>query len=240
MTAILSKQLPVPLSLCDHTARLSFYGAVAQCMDIAADHAEQLDLGSHALSKQHRFWLAVRTKIRFTRRPKLSEEVTLSTWPQVPARARCVRQYAIEAQGERIMSGKTEWAMMDLASGKLCDVSAVYGDIDFCTDEGCTDAFSRVSEGFEPQQCIGQYTVSSADIDLGHHMNNTAYVRALFSMFTCAQLDEMDLHEAEFVYRAPCFEGETLQVFVRKVPQGIEAAFVKQDGKAAMLARLLS
>ena len=196
--------MSVPLSLCDHTARLSFYGAAAQCMDIAAEHADQLDMGSHALRMKNKFWLAVRTKIRFTRRPELTERVTLSTWPQVPGRARCVRQYAVEADGERIMCGKTEWAMLDLVSGKLCDVSAVYGEgAEFCDDEGCTEAFCRIAEDFSGDECIGRYTVSSGDIDLGHHMNNAAYVRALFGAFSCEQLDAMAVKEAEFIYRAP-------------------------------------
>ena len=239
MEMIWNKSAYVPLSLCDHTARLSFYGAVAQCMDIAAEHADRLDLGSHAPQMQNKFWLAVRTKIVFTRRPELMEQVTISTWPQQPGRARCVRQYAIAAGDERIMCGKTEWAMLDLSSGKLCDVSAVYGgDAEFFDDAGCTDAFCRISEDFSQDECIGRYTVASGDIDLGHHMNNAAYVRALFGAFSCEQLDAMAFTQAEFIYRAPCFEGDVLDLYIRRLPQGIEATMVR-DGKAVMLAKLM-
>lgn len=240
MTCKMERPTRVPLSLCDHTACLSVYGQIALCMDMAADHAAALGLGAEMLAAQQRFWLAVRTKISFTRRPALGEAVTLSTWPETAGRARCIRQYAIDASDGRIMCGKTEWAMMDLQSGRLCNLSEIYPkDTVYCTDTGNDRPFCHIAEEFSQEQCIGSYTVCSSDIDLGQHMNNAAYVRALFGMLSCREWDALNLCEAEFVYRVPCLEGETLQVYWRRLPEGAEAAFVKQDGKAAMLARLI-
>lgn len=240
MVCKLEQPLRIPLSRCDDTATLNLSGVVAMCMDIAADHASELKIGSEMNAKQNKFWLAVRTKISFTRRPALGEPAVLITWPQPPGRARCIRQYAIaDAEGTRVMCGKTEWAMIDVSTGRLCDLTEVYPkDTVYCEDPGCVEEFGRISETFTEQQLFASYTVTSADIDLGRHMNNAAYVRALLGLFSCEQLRAMAFTQAEFVYRKPCFEGETLQVYLREIDDGIEVAFFKPDGKAAMLARL--
>ena len=65
----------VPLSHCDETGRLSVQGALGEFMDIAALHAEQIGVGGADMAKRGLFWLTVRTRIRFYKRPAMMQTV---------------------------------------------------------------------------------------------------------------------------------------------------------------------
>ncbi|MBR0313208.1 MAG: hypothetical protein IJQ98_12535, partial [Oscillospiraceae bacterium] len=69
-------------SVCDSSAHLGIPDTFALFMDLAAIHAEQLEFDTPRLMKQGLFWLTVRTRVRFLRRPKMAERVTLATWPE--------------------------------------------------------------------------------------------------------------------------------------------------------------
>ena len=48
-----------------------------------------------------------------------------------------------------------------------------------------------------------------SDVDMGHHMNNTAYVRALLDTFTVEELLALRPAEFEICFRQACFGGDT-------------------------------
>ena len=81
MKCVYSKQITILPSLCDFDAKLSVPSAFALFMDAATEHAELLGFGMNALVPRGLFWLTVRSKVRFIRRPSLTETVTVTTWP---------------------------------------------------------------------------------------------------------------------------------------------------------------
>ena len=99
------RDLTILPSMCDATAKLGIPNAFALFMDLATEHAEILGVGMNGLMKQGLFWLTVRTRIRFSDRPAMTEKVRLRTWPEAPERSRCNRDYAILRGDEIIVSG---------------------------------------------------------------------------------------------------------------------------------------
>lgn len=233
------RQVLVPLSLCDRTARLSTEGAFALFMDIAAEHAEFLGLGGAAMAARHRFWLTVRTRVRFFRCPALLEPVTAATWPGKPEKVRCERYYTLRSGDELLADGKTEWAVMDTDTKGICTLEGLYPPELTLPDETAGGGpFVRMRDAFdeaESARCL----VRSTDIDLGGHMNNAAYVRALMGTFSSEERRALDIREMEVCFRAPCYEGETLSVRRRRTGAGTEIAMFRPEGKPALLARIL-
>ena len=86
---------------------------------------------------------------------------------------------------------------------------------------------------------IGEYTVKSTDIDVSQHMNNVAYIRAAFSAFTVKEIEEMNISEVEAVYRVQCFEGEKLDMRIRKEENAIDIGIIKEDEKTAAVVRFI-
>lgn len=226
-------------SMCDATAKLGVPNTFALFMDLATEHAERLGIGMNGLMKQGLFWLTVRTRIRFIDRPAMTEAVTLRTWPEKPERSRCNRDYAILRGNDIIVEGKTEWMIMNLKTNRLHPVDGVFpDDLELLEDRVLPEPFTRMTDDFDGADSLGVYTVRSTDIDLGGHMNNAAYVRAIAGAFSSKEWREMNIREMEVAFRSPCFEGETLMIQRRETDAGVDIR-LSRDGKTIVLARIL-
>ena len=236
MKETFEKELTVCPGNCDASGRLSHHDVFQLFMDVASQHAEVLGVGLRAMAPRQLFWLTVRTKINFERMPALGEMVTVRTWPHAPAELRSIRSYQLLDKEGAAVSGKTEWAVMNLASGKLEPMSNVYpSDLNYPEESACEAPFERIESEFSEK--LAEYTVRSTDIDLGGHMNNAAYVRMLMGCFTSKQIRKMNIRSMEVIFLNPCYEGETLEI--RKGEQdGITDLAVLREGKPAVLARI--
>lgn len=239
MENIMKRELLVPLSHCDNTSRLSVPSMFNLFMDIATDHANALKLSAKDLGEDL-FWLAIRTKVKISNRPLMSEKVTLSTWPQKPVRVRANRHYVISDENGVAIEGKTEWAVINTKTGKLQRLSEIYGEaFEYYESTSCEEAYSRISDDFSDAQLLGEYTINSNDIDVGQHMNNSAYIRVLFSFFSCEELNSREIAEIDIAYKNQSFEGETLKVMVREYDNVFEYGMIKPDSTVAATVRIV-
>ncbi|MBQ1281326.1 MAG: hypothetical protein IIY16_03670 [Oscillospiraceae bacterium] len=223
-------------SACDFSSQLGVANAFAVFMDAATAHAQTLRVGAKDMMDRGLFWLTVKTRIRFHRRPALMEQVTVETWPEPAGKVRCLRNYTIRSGEELLIEGKTEWAVMNLESGRLMPATDIYPkELVHLEETVCDGPFARIREDFSDGVQLGEYRVCATDIDLGGHMNNAAYVRAVMSMFTTAQLCEIEIREMEAHFRASCYEGEVLKICARFPEEGMEIGMLREDGKAALL-----
>ena len=236
----MQRDIFVPLSHCDNESKLSVPFMFNLFMDIATDHANELHLSSKDLGEDM-FWLATRTKIIVNRRPQMSEKVTLATWPQKAVRVRANRHYTIsDSEGVAVL-GKTEWAVINTATGKLQLLNDIYGeDFEFCEDVSCEESYARISDNFDEAEVFAQYKICSNDIDIGQHMNNAAYIRALFSLFSTKELNDSNVKEIDITYKNQSYEGEILTIKVRKTDDGaFEYGMIKPDNTVAAVVRIV-
>ena len=241
MTDTYTRKQSIGASLCDSSGRLGIHNAADLFMDVAGDHACLLGCGQPDLMRTGGFWLTVRSMFRFFRRPSLLEETELSTWPEAPEARRCFRDYLLTGEDGVLAAGRTEWAVMDIAGGKLRHLDDLYPeDIVLSGKRAMTEEFTRFSSDLDQGEIIGTYTVRSTDIDLGQHMNNTAYLRAFESLFTAEKWNSMDLRFLEVWYRSQCFEGETFTARETVFPDRTEAGFFHADGTCALQLRYIT
>ena len=235
MQGYFERNITILPSMCDAAAKLGVPNAFALFMDIATEHAEALGIGMNGLMRQGLFWLTVRTRIHFASRPALTRRVTARTWPEPPERARCNRDYALLLDGESVVTGKTEWMIMHMASHRLHPVNGVFPpDMVPLPDRVLPEPFMRMDEDFAGAVPLGAYTVRSTDIDLGGHMNNAAYVRAIAGAFSSGEWQKMDIRDVEMAFRSPCFEGETLDMLRRDQPGHIDIRLSRGETTIAL------
>ena len=226
-------------SVCDSSARLSIPDTFALFMDLAAIHAEILRFDTPTLMKRGLFWLTVRTRLRFHRRPEMAERVMLATWPEQPGKLRTDRDYVVEQNGERLIEGKTEWTILEMESDRLHPMEGIFPpDFTFYPDAVWPEPFTRMKD--EPMEEFARYTVRSTDIDLGGHMNNAAYVRALAGAFSCDEWQKLNIRELEIAFRAPCYEHNTLVWQKRADGDTLSLRAALPDGKTIVLARVVT
>ena len=239
MLNYLEKEVSVGPSLCDSTSKLGIHQTLSLFMDIATEHAELLKIGPSHYLKQGKFWLTVRTKIRIYDRPSLADSVSLTTWPESPGKIRCNRDYTIFSGDHLYVAGKSEWAVLDHSSNRLLPLSEVYPEgLILRTDLALPEPFARIDFRADEGSILGTYRILSTDIDLGGHMNNVAYVRALETMYSSAEWNALNISALEVIYRAQCFENELLTIRVRQTSEGLDFAYFKEDGTDALLLSL--
>ena len=229
----LEKDMLVLTSVCDDTARLSVPSVFSLFMDLATEHAGELGCDGEALAKRGLFWLVVRTKIKVISRPSIMTRLTAATWPEEAGRARCTRYYSLTADTLAV-EGKSEWAVASIENGRPQKLEGIYPDgLNFCTDKVCDEPFIKSTADFSAVEPFAYYTVRSTDIDLAHHMNNAAYVRALFGAFSCEEIEKMNISEVDIAYRVPCYEGDKLS-FCRVITEnGLEIGVLRADKTVA-------
>ena len=235
------KELTVLSSQCDAEGRLGIRNTFDLFMDMASEHAAQLGVGYDDMLEQRCCWVAVRTRVRFWRRPRLGEAVTAETWPGKPGLAKSERYYRLSCGGGVAAEGRTEWAAQDIDTGAVRRTDS-YGfpmGFDFRPDRVCEEPFTRFRDidvnGIEP---VRVYTVDPMDIDMGKHMNNVAYIRMLLGTFSTAEQEAMGITEAEISYRRACFEGEELRIY-RRFDGGVwQFQVCRPDGETAIHAML--
>ena len=240
MTGKLTKTISIGPSRCDSSGRLGIADAAALFMDIAGEHADLLGIGQEALGADGGFWLTVKSMYRFFRRPGFGETAELSTWPKPPERRKCYRDYLLSSGGEPLAAGRTEWAVMDISSGKLRHLDDLYpANMELYDASALTDDFSRFEDDPAEGLMLGTYTVRSTDIDVGRHMNNVAYIRAFASLFPSAEWNSLDIRFLEIWYRSQCFEGEELRLLQKSYDGRNEVSFIKTDGTCAAQIRYI-
>ena len=232
------KELTVLPGMCDNSGALGIPDTFSLFMDVATEHACLLGCGLDTLAPRGLFWLAVRSRVRFERRPKMFERMTLTTWPEVPGKLRANRDYLLTQGSETLALGKTEWTVLDQNSARLHPTADVFApELDFCSEAVWDEPFTHMRD--EALEEFARCTVRSTDIDLGGHMNNAAYVRMLASLFSCAQWQGMAPRELEIAYRAPCYEGEELIWQRREEGTVLALRAANGEGRTIVLARLV-
>ena len=237
----LEKSIRIPVSLCDHTGHLDIPGFFTIFMDMASEHATDINIGMDNLGEKGLIWLAVKSKFRFYSKPKMFSTVTATTWPAEPARIRADRLYKMEQGGQLIAEGKNEWAIFHPESGKLVKFAEVYpADFIHWDEIVCEGRYAKLKDNFDDAEEIGRYTVASGDLDTSRHMNNVEYLKVIFSAFTSSQLEEMNVTEIDITYKNQCYECEELILKRKSTEDGCEIGIIKADGTAGAIARIAS
>ena len=236
MENLFETEFTVPSSASDAAGRMSLAGIFDRCMDMASEHAERLGVGFDDMHERRAFWLAVRTRVRIYERPRLMERVLARTWPGRPGAVKCDRFYTLSRDGQVLAEGRTEWVGQDIDTGRVLKVGD-FGyplSMEHRPERVCDGPFTRFREQPAPENFLASYRVGSRDIDMGRHMNNVAYVRMLLGTFSVAELEAMDIAEAEVSYSMACREGEELSLYRRRGEDGWYFLVQKPDGTAAV------
>ena len=235
MQNYLEKDEVLCTSKLDYAGMLRLSGLFDLFMDLAAEHAECIGVGYHDMLSRRAFWLAVRTRVRIYKNPGYMDRVRVRTWPGQPGNVKCDRFYRLTKDGEVLAEGRTEWVAQNVDTGRVMkrDDFGYPADLEHLPERVCGEPFTRFKEKPEPAYLHARYTVTSRDIDTGRHMNNVAYVRMLMGTFTVAELEAMDVAEAEISYSAACREGEELRVYRRRDEEGWHLLVQKPDDSVA-------
>ena len=209
-------------------------------MDTAALAAEKLGAGWGALGGQGIFWITVKTMIRFLNPPRFLDTVEVSAQMEAPEARRCRTHYRIGKDGQTLVLGKTEWALVDVGAGRQLPIADVLPrDMAFSADLPVPEPFPRIDTEFSEPPCA-LHRVTARDIDMARHMNNVAYVRAIVDAYPLEEWERMRVREMAVVFLASAVEGETLRLQRRVRGPETDTLISGADGRRFALARLIA
>jgi len=232
------RELKIFPSMCDHNSRLSIPAALNIFQDYATLHADYFEIGPDGMDRRNAFWIITKIRLHINRMPKMMDELTVKTWIQEADRASCERDFAITDGDEVLVYGRSIWAVISRDTGRLVHMKELYPVVEFNVAPPDDRNFIKIDKHFEEAEEIGTYTVRSSDIDLGGHLNNVNYVRAMIGCFDSETLDNMDISEIELNYISQTYEGDTLTFKYRRSEGGFELGALNDKGKTVFVAAL--
>lgn len=234
----LTEKIKIMPSNVDYNSRLGYSDIFALFQNIAVDQSELFHYDQSILTPKGLFWVTSKARVKIYERPSVGQYVDLSTWPEKPDRIRGRRNYTFEKDGKRIIEATSEWAIIDRNTNRLFMINSLYDDsFEFNQEKLLPEPFHRFTSDFSGDP-FAEYKVKSIDIDFEGHMNNVAYIRALFGLFSRQEIEEMNLHDMEFQYKTPCFEGDTLYWYKEENENGFEICAKLKDNTIIFLAKL--
>lgn len=157
--------------------RLTYHGLFNYLQDSSTLHSEELGESGAQLLEQNMAWILTFWQVCIEEMPKLSEDITVSTWPYRTKGLFGQRNFCVEnAEGKRIVKANSIWVLIEPGTGRLLritdEVSSHYPDeprlkMDYC------DRKIAVPQEYEEKKPL---TVPKYFIDTNNHMNNAKYV----------------------------------------------------------------
>ena len=235
----LTEKIKIMPSNVDCNSRLGFFDIFALFQNIAVDHSELLNYDQSVLTPKGLFWVTSKGRVKIYDRPSTGQYVELSTWPEKPDRIRGRRNYSFEKDGKRIIEASTEWDVIDRNKNRLFMLDNLYDEsFEFYNEKIFEEPFYRFTSDFTGDP-FAEYTVRSIDIDFEGHMNNVAYMRALFGLFSSREIEELNIQDIEYQYKTPCYEGDTLYWYKEPGGTGLEICAKLKDNTVIFLAKLM-
>lgn len=190
-TPVLSRELVCKPSESNASQALPLTMLVAQLIDIATDHANELNIGYHLLSPKGVGWVLSRLSVEMSRWPATGEKYILSTWIESWNQHFSERCFSVATtDGEVIGYARTIWVIIDLETHRSVGTAGMILPPESIKGEGCPIPKMSKHKPFEAEKET-EYTFKYTDLDFYRHVNTIKYLSLLLNQFT---LEEMDTH----------------------------------------------
>ncbi len=158
-------------------SELTYHTLLNYLQDSSTLHSEELGESGAQLLEKNMAWVLSFWQICIEDMPRLSEDISVKTWPYQTKGLFGLRNFCMEnAKGDTIVKANSIWVLIDPRSGRPIripdEVSAHYPDepkldMDYC------DRKVVVPEAYEEKDGV---IVPKYFIDTNNHVNNARYV----------------------------------------------------------------
>lgn len=168
-------------------------------------------------------WIIHRYKIVVARMPLYGEDCRVSTWAHPRRDLLSVRDFALESlSGERLVSGTSQWALIDLAAQRPARLSAAVEHFPACGARSLDEDLRplNVPPGLELLGETGQKATAWC-LDQNEHVNNSVYVSWAYDGLYPHIKGTPALREMEVNYKHQAFHGQAVVCRTSAAPGGV-------------------
>lgn len=196
---------------CDFGQRWKPAAFFQHLTEAAGVHAENLGFGFDAMLERNLFWVHSRMKIQFFEFPKVSDVVTIRTWPKtIQQKLFYIRDFEVlNAAGERIAAATSAWLVMDATARRMVTPQALNLSLPSTPQRfGLDEPLQKLglAQKGEEKGCV---RAGYSAIDMLGHVNNSRYVEWICDTFPLEEYRRQPLEWIQVNYDheiRPCEE----------------------------------
>lgn len=167
---------------CGPDGLLKLHVLLDYLQDIAATHAELLNVGLSALTEKGTLWVLSRLGLQITRYPACDEKIILKTYPSGISGLFATREYWMTGEdGTPLVKGTSFWLVLDAKTYRPLKAASFLPE-NMPLNENMDRFFPELGKiGKQETDSSGSvFTVRHGDIDMNRHLNNAVFGRMLF------------------------------------------------------------
>lgn len=226
----------VKYSEANSDSQLTYHGLLNYLQDASTLHSEELGESGAQLLEQDMAWILSFWQVCIDEMPKLSEDITVSTWPYSTKGLFGLRNFCVDnKEGKCIVRANSIWVLINPKNGRPIritdEVSSHYPDepkleMDYC------DRKIVVPEEYEQMEPI---KVPKYFIDTNNHMNNGKYVMVAESYLP----EAMHIREIRVEYKKAAVLGDILYPRVTQNENEVIVVLADAEGNAYAVVQFL-
>ena len=180
--------------------------------EAASCHCQRNRVALEDLLPRGYTWVIHRYKIAVAKMPVYGQECKISTWAQPKRDLISIRDFSMESlAGEQLVTATTEWALLDLKTGRPTRLSPVM-TFPACEKRALAEDLRpiKISEG-APLLKTTEATATAWALDKNNHVNNSVYVFWAYDNLYPETTSSGRLKELEINYKKQAFFGQTVE-----------------------------
>lgn len=239
MEPVLTRTFPVRAFEGDPSGLARPVTLLNMLQESALEHAGLLGVGVEELQKRGVTWVLSRYLLRVCAYPAVKETVEVQTWPSGREGIFTFRDFEVSAGSRPLALATTSWALLDLHTRKPVRLAEVLPEYPLHSHRVLPFPPGRM-KGPERSDHELPFRVRRSDVDINHHVNNTAFVEWALESVPSEVADRCRPAEIEILYRSEAFYGDTVTVATEGGSDGVEALFLHRltSGDGRELARV--
>ncbi len=178
----------------DFTNRLRIDSLFIYLQDIAAAHADKLNLGYKALTEYNFAWVLLWVKAEVDSLPRFGEEIKIKTWPKKKYKLYSLRDFFVySSNGQIIIKATTAWLPINMKTKRIIDTSSLPAPINYQKNESAINELPEKITEPDNRELIFSRQMRYTDLDLNQHVNNIRYIELIMDSFSKDHYEKFQL-----------------------------------------------
>lgn len=198
---------------CNAQRELAPAQLVQHIIEVATEHADQLDVGFKRLQQDGNLWVLSRISFEVKRYPRLLEEFSLTTWIESYNRHFSERNFELKGDNDEVLGyARTIWVAINAESRRPADLSGIAHIASTVSDKPCPMTRPTRIRPVDPPQIVHNYQFVVSDIDFNRHVNSARYVDLVLNQINLPTYDQFFLSRFEIEYKHEAHFGDEVDV----------------------------
>lgn len=175
-------QIRIPSFLCRPDDRIGYDGIASLFQEAAWEHAERFGV-DFTETESDLYWVLHRLGIRFYRRPRWNDAVTITTWPSRMVRLSAMREFRVtDEEGSLLVDASSAWLVLNGTTRRperperLLSSEWTEEELPFELPLGKLSVLGAQQSQLREAQW---HAVRLSDTDRNAHVNNARYIQWL-------------------------------------------------------------